>query len=361
VEQCLLNCDLRSKYREQEAILAANDNNLEFQLFELDAESQFAKTHADRLESDAPQFLDLMGIWFDAPDNFPREFSMFREYSSVPGRCRGAVVAIGKFDGVHVGHKALIDAAAEKADELNAPLGVLTFEPHPRAVFEPDSAPFLLSTPEARARTMAELGVDVLLAQSFDREFAGLSPEDFVRSVLIDGMQVQHVVVGHDFRFGRKRAGDPDLLRRMGAENDFGVTVVAAVSVDGDLAGSTRLRTLIASGRPRAAARVLGRCWEIEGVLELRADATTENMPAVSLASYQMPASGWYAVTLARAGQPDTHWHTVRGQVGSVDGCVALLDLPESVLSQLLGKNVRVAFVDYFGNRWDADPDEQPE
>lgn len=338
--------------------MVANDNNLEFQLFELDADSQFAKTRADRPETEPPQFLDLMGVWFDAPDNFPREFSMFREYSSVPGRCRGAVVAIGKFDGVHVGHKALIDAAAEKADELSAPLGVLTFEPHPRAVFEPDSAPFLLSTPEARARTMAELGVDVLLAQSFDREFASLSPEDFVQSVLIDGMKVQHVVVGHDFRFGRKRAGDPDLLRRMGAENGFGVTVVAAVSVDGDLAGSTRLRTLIASGRPRAAARVLGRCWEIEGVLERRADAVRESLPTVSLASYQMPASGWYAVTLARAGESEPRWHTLRGQVGSVDGCVALLDLPAADVSDLLGKIVRVAFVDYHGNRWDVDPSE---
>lgn len=338
--------------------MVANDNNLEFQLFELDADSQFAKTHADRAETDTPQFLDLMGVWFDAPDNFPREFSMFREYSSVPGRCRGAVVAIGKFDGVHLGHKALIDAAADKADELGAPLGVLTFEPHPRAVFEPDSQPFLLTTPEARARTMAELGVDVLLAQSFDREFAGLEPEDFVRSVLIEGMKVQHVVVGHDFRFGRKRGGDPDLLRKMGAENGFGVTVVAAVSVDGDLAGSTRLRSLIASGRPRAAARILGRCWEVEGTLELTVDPTSAEQPRVSLASYQMPAAGWYTVTLARAGEDTPHWHTLRGRVGSEDAFVSLLDLPAVELAQLQGKPVRVAFVDYLGNRWDADPTE---
>ena len=338
--------------------MIANDNDLDFQLFELDADSQFAKTRVDQVETDAPQFLDLMGVWFDAPDNFPREFSMFREYSSVPGRCRGAVVAIGKFDGVHLGHQALIDAAAEKADELEAPLGVLTFEPHPRAVFEPDSQPFLLSTPEARARTMAELGVDVLLAQSFDREFASLEPEDFVRSVLIEGMKVQHVVVGHDFRFGRKRAGDPDLLRKMGAENGFGVTVVAAVSVDGDLAGSTRLRTLIASGRPRAAARILGRCWEIEGTLEQLADPNGAELPGVSLASYQMPAPGWYTVTLARAGSDKANWHTLRGQVGSTDAFVSLLDLPETDFVKLLGKPVRVAFVDYLGNRWDADPSE---
>lgn len=338
--------------------MAANDNNLEFQLIELGGDSLSEESRANRGEASTPQFLDLMGVWFDAPDNFPREFSMFREYSSVPGRCHGAVVAIGKFDGVHVGHKALIDAAAEKADELKAPLGVLTFEPHPRAVFEPDSQPFLLSTPEVRARTMAELGVDVLLAQSFDREFAGLSPEDFVQSVLIDGMKVQHVVVGHDFRFGRKRAGDPDLLRRMGAENGFGVTVVAAVSVDGDLAGSTRVRTLIASGRPRAAARILGRCWEIEGTLELRSSPADRAHPCVSLESYQMPAAGWYSLTLARAGDPTPRWHTLRGQVGHIDGSVALLDLPEADVSELLGKSVRLAFVDYHGNRWDTAPAE---
>ena len=334
--------------------MTANDKNPELQFFELDGESLSAETRADRAETNTPQFLDLMGVWFDAPDNFPREFSMFREYSSVPGRCRGAVVAIGKFDGVHVGHKALIDAAAEKADELEAPLGVLTFEPHPRAVFEPDSQPFLLSTPEARARTMAELGVDVLLAQSFDREFAGLSSEDFVQSVLIEGMKVQHVVVGHDFRFGRKRAGDPDLLRRMGAENGFGVTVVAAVSVDGDLAGSTRLRTLIASGRPRAAARILGRCWEIEGTLVLRTDPANGEHPSVSLESYQMPAAGWYTLTLARAGDPTPQWHTLRGQIGGASAHVALFDFPEADVADLLGKSVRIAFVDYHGNRWDT-------
>ncbi len=338
--------------------MTANNNNLEFQLFELDGDSMSAQTQADRPETNTPQFLDLMGVWFDAPDNFPREFSMFREYSSVPGRCRGAVVAIGKFDGVHVGHKALIDAAAEKADELVAPLGVLTFEPHPRAVFEPDSQPFLLSTPEARARTMAELGVDVLLAQSFDREFAGLSPEDFVQSVLVEGMKVQHVVVGHDFRFGRKRAGDPDLLRRMGAENGFGVTVVAAVSVDGDLAGSTRLRTLIASGRPRAAARILGRCWEIEGTLLMQTDPASGERPSVSLETYQMPAAGWYTLTLARAGDPTPQWYTLRGQIGGAGAHVALFDLPESDISNLLGTSVRVAFVDYHGNRWDTEPAE---
>lgn len=341
--------------------MASNDNNVEFQLFELEAGSQFAKTHIDRPEEETPQFLDLMGVWFDAPDNFPREFSMFREYSSVPGRCRGGVVAIGKFDGVHVGHQALIEAAASKADELEAPLGVLTFEPHPRAVFEPDSQPFLLSTPESRARTMAELGVDVLLAQSFDREFAGLEPEDFVRSVLIEGMQVQHVVVGHDFRFGKKRAGDADLLRSMGAENGFGVTVVEAVNVDGDLAGSTRLRNLIASGRPRAAARILGRCWEIEGDLQILPNAEGEYWPSVSLATYQAPAAGWYRVTVARAGQGETEWHPVRAQVGDIEDTLALFDVSDEVLAGLAGKTVRVALVDYLGDHWDADPAEQPE
>jgi riboflavin kinase/FMN adenylyltransferase len=338
--------------------LATNDNDLEIQLFELGADSHFSKTAIEQPDTRSPEFLDLMGVWFDAPDNFPREFSMFREYSSVPGRCRGAVMAIGKFDGLHVGHQALIEAAAAKAEELDAPLGVLTFEPHPRAVFEPDSQPFLLSTPESRARTMAELGVDVLLAQSFDREFAGLAPEDFVRSVLIEGMQVQHVVVGHDFRFGKKRGGDPDLLRKMGAENGFGVTVVAAVNVDGDLAGSTRLRSLIAAGRPRAAARILGRCWEIEGELELLPNAEGEYWPSISLATYQAPAAGWYMVTLALAGQPEPEWHPVRAQVGTIEDTLAIFDLSDALLAELAGKTVRVALVDYLGNRWDADPTE---
>ncbi|MBO6782528.1 MAG: FAD synthetase family protein [Alphaproteobacteria bacterium] len=337
----------------------SNDNELfGFQLFELDAGSQFAKTPLERPPADSPEFLDLMGSWFDAPDDFPREFSAFREYSSVPDRCRGAVVAIGKFDGVHVGHKALIDAAAARADQLGVPLGVLTFEPHPRAVFEPDSEPFLLATPDSRARTMAELGVDVLLAQSFDRAFAGLEPEEFVRSVLVEGMRVSHVVVGHDFRFGRKRAGDPELLHRMGAEYGFGVTVVEAVTVDGDLAGSTRLRQLIEQGRPRAAARVLGRMWEVEGTLEIQSDPACGDQPCVSLARYQTPAEGWYVVTVARAGRDDPDWVSARGQVGGVDGYLALLDIPDATVAEWIGKSVRVAFVDYLGNRWDTQPEE---
>ncbi len=328
-----------------------------FQLFELDAGSQFAKTAIERPRSDSPEFLDLMGTWFDTPDDFPREFSAFREYSSVPDRCRGAVVAIGKFDGVHVGHKALIDAAAAHADKLGAPLGVLTFEPHPRAVFEPDSEPFLIATPETRARTMAELGVDVLLAQSFDREFAGLEPEEFVRSVLAEGMRVSHVVVGHDFRFGRKRGGDAGLLRRMGRELGFGVTVVEAVTVDGDLAGSTRLRKLIEQGRPRAAARVLGRMWEVDGALEVPGGGP-DDAPIVSLVRYQTPAEGWYVVAVARAGQENPEWLSIRGQVGSVPGSLVLHDIPAETVTAWRGKNIRVAFVDYLGARWDGAPTE---
>lgn len=307
-------------------------------------------------EQPRPEFLDLMQVWWDAPQAFPRDLNVFRQFSSVPNRCRGGVVAIGKFDGLHIGHRALIEVAARKADELGAPLGVVTFEPHPRAVFEPDAQPFRLDTTEARARLLAELGVDVLLNQSFDREFAQLSAEEFVQQVLIDGMQVSHVVVGYDFRFGKQRRGDPQMLIELGEEKGFGVTVVDQVTVGGEVAGSTSVRAHISAGRPRAAARILGRPWEIEGTLRNVPTPGGEARPAVPLGAHQMPAAGWYVVTVATAAHPEAGWHTVQAEIGAVQGEVLFAAPAEAGLAALTGQNVRVAFVDYLGDARDGTP-----
>ncbi|MBM3560045.1 MAG: FAD synthetase family protein, partial [Alphaproteobacteria bacterium] len=262
---------------QMEVVLSERPDPIEFVLFELtggtDAPAgagtgeRVAATPAAGAEASPPGYLDLLNVWWDAPANFPSHLNVFERYASLPDRCRRAVVAIGKFDGLHLGHRALIDTAAAIADEIGAPLGVLTFEPHPRAVFEPEAGPFRLMAPQARARWMDELGVDLLLTQKFDREFASLSPENFVREVLVRGMAVRHVVVGHDFRFGNKRGGDVAMLKALGETFGFGVSVVGAVVVDGEVAGSTTVREHLRAGRPRAAARVLGRPWEVEGVL----------------------------------------------------------------------------------------------
>ncbi|MGE0255988.1 MAG: adenylyltransferase/cytidyltransferase family protein [Alphaproteobacteria bacterium] len=308
-------------------------------------------------EPSPPGYLDLLNVWWDAPANFPSHLNVFERYSSLPDRCRRAVVAIGKFDGLHLGHRALIDTAATIADELGAPLGVLTFEPHPRAVFEPEAGPFRLMAPQARARWMDELGVDLLLTQKFDREFASLSPEDFVKEVLVRGMAVRHVVVGHDFRFGSKRGGDAAMLKALGEKHGFGVSVVGAVVVDGEVAGSTTVREHLRGGRPRAAARVLGRPWEVEGVLV----AGPGGVPSLDLGAHVAPAPGWYGVRVADAtAREEPAWHSVHARVsdaGNGRATLALTDLPQSVAKALAGRPVRVAVVDFVWAEGEAEPE----
>jgi riboflavin kinase/FMN adenylyltransferase len=181
---------------------------------------------------------------------------------------RGAAVAMGNFDGVHLGHQSVLALAHAAAAELDAPFGVVTFEPHPRAFFAPDAPPFRLMTADARARRLEKLGVERLYELPFDGRLAGLSPEAFAADVLAAGLGVRHVVVGADFRFGKGRAGDVDVLRALGAGLGFGVTAAPLVSdADSDYS-STAIRRALAEGRPEVAARILGHWHRIEGAVQ---------------------------------------------------------------------------------------------
>jgi riboflavin kinase/FMN adenylyltransferase len=142
---------------------------------------------------------------------------------------RGAVLAMGNFDGLHRGHAALIGQACERARAAGVPSGVLTFEPHPRSVFMPDGEPFRLTPFRVKEREIARLGVDLLFVQHFDMDFARKSAESFVADVLLGAIGASHIVVGHDCTFGNRRRGTPEMLRAAGAEHGFGVTVVEPV------------------------------------------------------------------------------------------------------------------------------------
>lgn len=180
----------------------------------------------------------------------------------MPASARGATVAMGNFDGIHLGHRAVIDAAARAAD---APLGIVTFEPHPREYFAPDAAPFRLMNAEARANRLARLGVEQLYQLPFGPVLAGLTPEAFARDVLVEGLGVRHVTVGADFCFGKKRAGNAQTLTDLGAELGFGVTAVPLVGTGGQDYSSTAIRTALSQGRVRDAERMLGHWHRIEG------------------------------------------------------------------------------------------------
>lgn len=192
-----------------------------------------------------------------------------RTLAAVQPRQRGAVAAIGNFDGVHLGHRAVIGEAARIAGDLHAPLAVLTFEPHPRAFFQPDAAPFRLTTSEGRAARLEALGVDLLFELPFDDGFAHVTAEAFVDEVLHAALGLRHVVVGYDFNFGHRRRGTPDMLVERAGHRGFGATKVAAVhESDGAVYSSSRIRQCLAEGDPRGAASLLGEPWEVAGTVE---------------------------------------------------------------------------------------------
>src|SRR3546814_808956 len=187
-----------------------------------------------------------------------------RALAAVQPRQRGAVAAIGNFDGVHLGHRAVIGEAARLSGELHVPLAVLTFEPHPRAFFQPDAAAFRLTTSQGRATRLEELGVDLLFELPFDDAFAHLTAEAFVDDVLHGPLGLRHVVVGYDFNFGHPRRGTPDMLIDGAGHLGFGATRLAAVhESDGAVYSSSRIRQCLAEGDRRGAASLRGGPWEV--------------------------------------------------------------------------------------------------
>jgi len=212
---------------------------------------------------------------------------------------RGATVAIGNFDGVHLGHQAVLKIAAEAAD---APLGVVTFEPHPREYFAPDASPFRLMNAEAKSHRLEKLGVSHIYELAFNSLLSELKPEEFARQILKDRLGLAHVTVGRDFCFGKSRAGDSTALEQFGVEMGFGVTITDLVETGGIEVSSTRIRTALSEGRPEDAAQMLGHQHRIEGVVERGEQRgrdlgyPTANM---SIAGLHPPKFGIYAVRVS--------------------------------------------------------------
>lgn len=224
---------------------------------------------------------------------------IIRDFQFVADADRGASAAIGNFDGVHRGHQYVIDIARERAVALGAPLGVMTFEPHPREYFAPNAPDFRLMNAEARANRLEWLGVDKLYELTFNDTLSALSPEDFVQRVIVDGLGLSHVVVGQDFHFGKNRAGDITLLEAMGRTLGFGVTVAPLMQADGLGISSTAIRKALSEGRTREAATMLGHWHRIDGKV-IRGDQRGRDLgyPTVnmSIAGMHQPKFGVYAV-----------------------------------------------------------------
>ncbi|MBV9570266.1 MAG: bifunctional riboflavin kinase/FAD synthetase [Alphaproteobacteria bacterium] len=223
-----------------------------------------------------------------------------RHYSDPPNSSRGAVVAIGNFDGVHLGHQALLAHAGELAKARGAPLGVLVFEPHPQEFFKPQAECFRLTPLRTKARLLAQHGVQNLYALPFDAEMAGKSSSEFVADVLVRGIGARGVVVGADFRFGKGRTGDAAFLAEAGRHSGLAVDVFDPVRANGsDKISSSDIRKALRNAKPEEAADLLGHWWTIEGRVEHgAARGKTLGYPTANmrLDGYLKPAFGIYAV-----------------------------------------------------------------
>ncbi|WP_230628749.1 bifunctional riboflavin kinase/FAD synthetase [Sphingomonas sp. Leaf37] len=220
--------------------------------------------------------------------------------STVPPHLAGGIVALGNFDGFHLGHQAVVGRAVARARAEGRPALVATFDPHPVRHFRPDTAPFRLTTLDQRQRLFAGAGVDAMVVFHFDGDLARVSAEQFIADRLHANLQVAGVVTGEDFTFGKGKSGDVGLLATRGGVHGFVAETVGAVTLDGEPVSSTRIRDALRGGDPRAAARLLTRPFTIEGVVQ-HGDklGRTIGYPTanVDLGKYLRPAYGIYAVT----------------------------------------------------------------
>lgn len=222
-----------------------------------------------------------------------------RDYQYANDADKGAVVAIGNFDGVHLGHQAVLEAVQREAQALGCPMGVMTFEPHPREYFAPDTPAFRLMSAEAKAHRLEKLGVTHLYQLNFNAALSGLSAYEFCKDVIHEGLDLKHVVVGADFCFGKGRVGTANTLRDLGAELGFGVTILPLVSDDKGTFSSTAIRTALAEGRAKDAAHMLGHWHRINARVE-HGDARGRDLgyptANLSLDGLHLPKFGVYAV-----------------------------------------------------------------
>lgn len=271
--------------------------------------------------------------------------------SPVPADLAGGIVALGNFDGFHLGHQAVVGAAVSRARAEGRPALVATFDPHPIRLFKPDAAPFRLTTLDQRERLFAEAGVDAMVVFGFDTALAALSAQEFVEQRLLGALRVGGVVTGEDFTFGRGRSGTVATLREWGRRQGFSAETVAPVTLDGEPVSSSRIRAALIAGNPREAARLLTRPFAIEGMVQ-HGDklGRTIGYPTANLdmGHYLRPAYGIYAVR----GTLDD------GRV--LDGAANLgirpsFDPPKELLEphffdfagDLYGRTLSVALIDY--------------
>ena len=238
---------------------------------------------------------------------------IYRSLAEVSDNFGPCAITIGNFDGVHKGHRQIMERVVRMAHEQGCKAAVMTFDPHPAKIVAPSRAPRLLTTPEERAQLMLELGIDEVLILPFTAEIASLSPEDFVRKILVEKLRVRAVLVGDNFRFGNRAAGDVRLLGELGRKYGFLTEVVRAIEWRKRIVSSTEARRSIESGEVALACRMLGRPYALEGAVVHGAGVgAKQTVPTLNLATEAevLPKKGVY-VTRTRDRNSSREWPSI--------------------------------------------------
>lgn len=273
--------------------------------------------------------------------------AVYADYRSVPAGARGLAIALGNFDGIHAGHRAVIDAAKATGHRL----GVATFEPPPRALFRPEDPPFRIFTPERRNAALLALGVETVFELPFNTDMAGMTDEDFARNVISEGLGAAHIAIGFDFRFGRGRMGDAARLSSLGRALGFGVTIVEKIEALGDKASSTAMRQALHAGEPEKVTDLLGAPWTVDGIVEHgEKQGRTLGFPTANLTLAQgliHPRHGIYAVRARLQGE--TAWRNGVANFGRTPTTGLRDPLLETVIfdwdGDIYGQKLEVAFI----------------
>ncbi|MAF49324.1 MAG: riboflavin biosynthesis protein RibF [Rhodospirillaceae bacterium] len=280
---------------------------------------------------------------------------IYRHSGEIAAQHKGGAIAIGNFDGLHLGHQKVINPAGIAARAGNVPWGVLTFEPHPRMLFDKSAPPFRLTPFHIKVRQIEALGVDFIVVLHFDQQLARMPAGEFVETVLIGGFGARHIVSGHEFVFGHKRLGTADYLAARGAEMGFGTESISEVRDDsGEIISSTRIRQYLFDARPADAGRLLGHPYEIEGRVahgDERGRHIGFPTANIELDSNMRPALGVYAIRAGIDSGADTVWHDGVANLGyrpTFDGERPVLEAHLFDFDQdIYGKHLRVALIDF--------------
>lgn len=272
--------------------------------------------------------------------------AVFAEYSNLPEEARGFSIALGNFDGVHAGHRAVMHAAAEGGQ-----LAVATFEPPPRAFFRPNDPPFRIFSPSHRNKVLLKNGAEIVYELPFNALMASMTDDQFVTEVLEKGLGVKHVAVGCDFRFGRGRMGDASRLASLGRARGFGVSIVDDLKTDDRRVSSTAVREALIAGEPEKAARLLGVRWSVKGIVqEGEKRGKTLGFPTANLHLTDIihPKHGVYAVFARIEGK---NWRDGVANFGRTPTTGLRSPLLETYLfdfdRSIYGSQLEVAFVEY--------------